>query len=376
MKRIAVLFVLLVGSPVAQAATIDIPGDYTTIQQGVYASQSGDTVYVHAGTYNESVDLGNSIHLIGEDPRSTIIIGDFHLWAVRIGGFSNTVSGFTITGEYRCIWLVGSNCIITGNILSGGGIGVFIGQHLEASPVGHLPAKTMGLVYGPGGAPDGRFPADGNVISDNRITNNAYGILFFGYDSRPINNTIKRNAIVGNTTGIAFQQHVDSNLIVENTIALNSYRGIASESVPSDNFIYHNDFLRNPEHAYDEGSNIYHSDSLETGNFWSDYDGDDDDGDGIGDEPYYIAGADNSDAYPLMIKFTDPCGDVTLDGQVDIDDVVALIWLVMSGGGRSVTCYMDANGSGAIDIDDVVYLIAFVFSLGSPPIEDCCSEIW
>jgi nitrous oxidase accessory protein NosD len=69
------------------------------------------------------------------------------------------------------------------------------------------------------------------------------------------------------------------------------------------NVIYHNKFVNSllytenrngtqftPKNSWDNG--------LE-GNYWSDYTGEDADGDGIGDTPYMV-GKDNVDNYPLM----------------------------------------------------------------------------
>lgn len=52
---------LIIGLSV-QATIIDIPGDYTTIQQGINASTDGDTVLVQPDVYVENIDfLGHSI---------------------------------------------------------------------------------------------------------------------------------------------------------------------------------------------------------------------------------------------------------------------------------------------------------------------------
>ncbi|MDP7609451.1 MAG: S-layer protein, partial [Candidatus Marinimicrobia bacterium] len=45
------------------ATTINIPSDYTTIQEGLNASVDGDTVLVAQGTYPENLILANEIVL-------------------------------------------------------------------------------------------------------------------------------------------------------------------------------------------------------------------------------------------------------------------------------------------------------------------------
>ena len=47
---------------IASAATIYVPDDQGTIQSAVNAANSGDTIIVRDGTYNENVDV-NVAHL-------------------------------------------------------------------------------------------------------------------------------------------------------------------------------------------------------------------------------------------------------------------------------------------------------------------------
>jgi len=87
----------------------------------------------------------------------------------------------------------------------------------------------------------------------------------------------------------------------------NNAIGIFFSHGASNNTIYHNNFINNQKdmddaHSaapwlYDISINNWHNGSR--GNYWSDYNGTDNDGDGIGDIPHFVY-ENNQDNYPLM----------------------------------------------------------------------------
>ena len=243
----------------ASGNVVHVPTQYLTIQEAINHASSGGSIFVHSGTYYEHVVVNKSIFLIGECIESTLIDGENKPGKVISITASNvSIQGFTIKGSrarpYDC--------------------GIFV-DHSNGIDISHntITGNNDGVSF---------YSSSANVVSDNTITSNYYGISL-DYSSANI---------------------VSSNTITEN------YYGIHFTLYSSNNTICHNNF-NNTCHVWSDSTNVW-NDSNE-GNYWSNYTGQDTNGDGIGDTPYVI-NMGNQDNYPLMGMFSNFI--VTLEGKL------------------------------------------------------------
>ena len=112
------------------------------------------------------------------------------------------------------------------------------------------------------------------------------------------------------------------NFIYKNTIFNNSRTGVEIHG-GNNNLLYMNNFVENKINAEDQGNNN-RWDNGSIGNYWDDYEGQDLNGDGIGDTPYDVPPAGGSaDNYPI-ITFIDLLPPNIIINSPSMNDVFGL----------------------------------------------------
>jgi len=314
----------------------DGPADFHTIQEAINAANSGDTIFVKAGTYFENVAVDKTVTVTGEDSSNTIIDGNETGNVVHIIAGNVTITGFTIrrsgNGYKNCcgIFVEGvlrepENVIIRKNFLSGNYIGIefeYAANNTVQENVFSNNIEAIALSY-----------SDRNLIIHNIVSNNSYGLDIRGHYNYVYNNTFANDTDYG--IGIALSEGssniVRNNLITSNemygillagdgrntitgnTISWNTYGIVCPDffGMGVQNLIYHNNFLSNTIQAYEKRARGNHWDNgyPTGGNYWSDYDEtdfsfgpnqDEMGSDGIGDKPFNITEENSQDRYPLM----------------------------------------------------------------------------
>ena len=310
------------------------PNNYTSIQGAIDNATDGDTVFVYneSSPYYENVVVNKSINLDGESRDTTVIDGNSSgdvvyvsvNW-VNISGFtikrgendgirldssSNTIAGNNFSNNYYGIALSLSHSnTITGNNFSNNEYGIYIKSSNNIDITGNnilsnwdgivIEDSHNNIIMGNNISMNNWIGIDhagsNNTIRENNICSNKYcSISIGGY-----NNTFAGNNISNNKDGIILWYSSSSNTITGNNI-MDNEDGISLDWNCNNNFIYHNNLINNTQNAYDECSNTWHNGYPSGGNYWDDYNGTDDNGDGIGDIPYNITGGDNQDLYPFM----------------------------------------------------------------------------
>jgi parallel beta-helix repeat protein len=202
---------------------INVPGDYSTIQEAVDAAADGAVINV-TGNYTEDVDIsGRNNITINGGGQATITSALYFAFWIQVNSSGVTIKGFNVIGA---ILIRDSQGIsITDNDISGPNDGIDL---IRSSNCALSNNAVHDKTAGPSGTGDGivLYYAGNNTIVNNQSYSNheefATGInVYTGSE----NNDIKNNVTRDNDTGI---QVIESNhnSIKNCTISSNSFNGM------------------------------------------------------------------------------------------------------------------------------------------------------
>jgi hypothetical protein len=234
LRSVASLILLLAGFSVSASAgtTIHVPADQSTIQAGINAAVTGDTVLVSAGTYYENINFnGKAITVTSANgPAVTIIDGSKNFTSVVTFSTNETessvLSGFTVQSGYiEDIYVGNAAPTIKGNVIVGISpsypytVGVRIQSGSGLIQGNLIVSSTFQNVLG---SSDSGLQIIGNVIAYSGQA----GVELDGSSGADV---IQQNAILGNTgpgLAIYYPAATNSTTAVQNLITANRGAGV------------------------------------------------------------------------------------------------------------------------------------------------------
>ncbi|MCX8153776.1 MAG: right-handed parallel beta-helix repeat-containing protein [Candidatus Bathyarchaeota archaeon] len=265
-------------------ATPTTPTDGTTPVTPV----SGYIVIMPDGAVNPSnapiANDGNNRYTFTADIYNQIIVGKDN---IIIDGNGYTLNG---TGEYlaRGIDLTGrKNVTITNIKIQNFDYGIYLSSACNNTIYKNTFTNNHCGIWL-------EATSNGNIIYGNNLTKNKMYAIWL---KESIENTISENTFTLHTNYTIYMRYANKTTITKNYIKNNNMGIFLYQS--TNNILYHNSFIDNMPTGHVSADLPNKWDNGKEGNYWSDYNGIDANGDGIGDTPYIID-QQNQDRYPLM----------------------------------------------------------------------------
>jgi parallel beta-helix repeat protein len=200
---IAAMVIITAGATIAEAATLNVPTDYSTIQAAIDAAADGEEVLVASGTYNENISINNKAITV-RTTDGAVIDGGGNGSVVTFlfcEGPSSVFDGFTIQSGSAGSW---------------GGGGIYCNN--SSTMISNCTIKNNWAdEWGGGILCDASWPTITNcIINNNTAGNRGGGIACYNSSSPAITNCI----INSNTaiTGGGIQCELSSSPVFTNCI--------------------------------------------------------------------------------------------------------------------------------------------------------------
>lgn len=242
------------------------------------------TVYIRVDGQVEPVTapitvINNKTYIFTGDILGSLII---ERGSITIDG-----TGHVVEGTGKGILIKKDYVEIKNLVVKGFGYGIYIDQHNNNLIHDNTIVNCQYGIY--------LYSAKTNKVFMNKLEANNYGI----YIRDSTDNRVYGNIIRSNNYGVDISASSYNTKIFANLIENNDY-GVRLDYKSYDSHVYHNTFLSNNRHVFGTYSSAKYDDGYPSGgNFWDNYNGVDNDGDGIGDAPYLIYG-NIQDGYPLI----------------------------------------------------------------------------
>lgn len=314
----------------------------------------GRTIQLVETTNSEILNCRGYVSLVNSSKNT---IHDSLLRSIDLYGSSyNRVFANKIAYSSVCIKLSKSSNFneIYSNLLSD------TRMSLEADKIHKTGLNTAGVQLGDPDQGGCQF----NKIHDNTISQHDVGLECYISS----NNTITANSISNCKAGIQLGCSNQNNITQNNVTSC--YYGVSIYAASSGNLFYHNNFFDNQLQCYEthEATLLSPIDSHSTnnswdngkeGNYWSNYNGTDTNGDGIADQAYAVF-EKMTDNYPLIKPYSySPSNGGNIFIPIDQDPTVAHPTALPSGNQPSTE-----EGFPTYLVVTLVVLAALVITIG------------
>lgn len=185
---------LILGST-AIAATLNVPGDYSTIGGAVAAASNGDIINVLPGSYPGDITVDKSVSIRGvQGAEVTFVTPLANQNGIQVIASDVTISGFTISGATGFNWsgiLIGglfpgdnahlgvTDVTVTKCILEGNAAGVYIWKANNSMIVNNT-VRNNASVPGNVNAGNGIIVWEGPSLNTQIVNNEVYNNYKFG----------------------------------------------------------------------------------------------------------------------------------------------------------------------------------------------------